>query len=574
MFPVHKRLIILSIWALLLPVFSASLGVTQAAFSDVSEKHPYALDVQFLESRGVVSGSTFEPEAFITRQELAKWLLKNAGFIDESYEMKTRKFITDVMPKENEFAPYIYRLVDIGVLEKEKGREKLMFEPRKKLTKKEALEWVFLVEGVSVPLIFDENTFKATDVRPSSPNAPLIHRAVELGLLSPGKTKPNSYLKRGEAAHFLRAIKSSANNVTITLVPSSTSSLVSNPKYDVLLTAWDQILNNYLRRDQVNQDALVYAAVEGMVKELKDKYSGFERPEDNALLETLSGQIEGIGAVIQLKDEEVIIVTPLDGSPAEKAGLMPNDKIVEINGTKVSGLKLSEIVAKIKGKKGTEVTLGIERKGKKLSFTIMRDIVKIISVNYAKTPDLIGIVTLNEFSVRSDSEFREAVSKIEQSPPKGLILDLRNNPGGFLTKSIDIAGYFIEKGKAVVSVKYPQKTETLNSSGSASLAKFPLIVLVNKGSASASEILAGALKDHGIGKIIGETTFGKGTVQELSDFSDGSTLKLTVAEWLTPSGHSIEGNGVSPDIEIILTDEDYEAKRDPQMERALLELRK
>jgi carboxyl-terminal processing protease len=319
---------------------------------------------------------------------------------------------------------------------------------------------------------------------------------------------------------------------------------------------------------------MVYGAIDGLVKELDDKHSSFERPGDNALLESLSGEIEGIGAVIQMRDEEVVVISPIVDSPAQKAGLLPDDVITAVDDVDVKGMTLTAVVARIKGKKGTIVKLTVRRGGEKLNLAITRDKVKLVSVSLSWTPDNIAKITLSSFGENTISEFQSIVEEIQKKQTLGIVLDLRNNPGGFLSTSLSIAGYFIQAGERVTVVKYADREDPQNSTGSAALGSYKIVVLVNKGSASASEIIAGALQDYVLAKVIGETTFGKGTVQELSDFSDGSSLRLTVAEWLTPKGRLIEKNGIAPDIEVKMTDEDRKANRDPQMEKALEELRK
>lgn len=545
-----------------------------AAFTDVPQNHPYASDINYLQQRGIVQENTFSPEEPMTREVFAKWVLKNAGFINEDYQLKTKVRIPDVRPKENPYTPYIYKMIDLGAVELPVNKKAFFFHPNSPMKVSETLEWIFLVEGIPVPKIFNEDQFQATDVSKSAKVAPLIDKAINLGMVSPGKMRPYRKLKRSETAHFLKVVKNTAPTLTVTIVPTAESNLAQSQKYDILITTWNKILQNYLHRDQLNKDNLIYGAIEGLVKELSDKHSDFERPGDNAILDSLSGEVEGIGAVIQMKDDEVVVVAPIAGSPAEKAGLLANDIITSVDDLPVKDMKLNEVVAHIKGKKGTQVKLAIKRNETMLSFTITRDIVKIVSVLLKFTEDNIAVLSLQDFGAHANEEFEKAVKEIVAKNAKGVVLDLRNNPGGFLDASIQVAGYFVKNGDKVASVRYPDHEDTYNSSGEAQLAGYKIIVITNAGSASASEILAGALQDYNLAKIVGEKTFGKGTVQELSDFTDGSTLKLTVAEWLTPKGTSIEKNGVTPEIEVKITDEDRKAGKDPQMEKALEELRK
>ncbi len=550
-----------------------------AKFSDVKGDNPYASDITKLESNGIIIGDTFGPDELVKRGEFASWLLKYSGFNQEYYETKTKRRFGDVKLNAHPLSAYVYRLVEIGAV-KEPSSKYPSFKPDDPISFKEALELTFFVQGVPVPKIFDTTQFNALDINVKSKIAPLIHTAMVRGVIPAGIVKPYKKTTRAEAAHIIVASKSSTPGLTVTILGtqiggSASNDITQNPRFDTLSQAWNRILGNYLRRDDIQKEQLIYGAITGMVKELGDKHSSFERPGDNAVVDSLSGQVEGIGAVIQEKDDFVIIVTPIVGSPAEKAGLLPKDVILKVNDVEVKGKKATEVANLIKGKKGTQVTLTIQRGGTgttPLTFTITRDVVKIISADLKRTNDNVATIQLVNFGEKTSKEFLEVVKQLQTSKPRGIILDLRNNPGGYLDTAIDIAGYFIKSEQNVSIVKYHDREEEQKSHGKTELAGIPLVIIVNNGSASASEILAGALQDYGLAKIVGEQSYGKGTVQELSNFNDGSTIKLTVAEWLTPNRRSIEKNGITPDVVVKLTDEDRKAGRDPQMERALLEL--
>lgn len=561
--------------AISLQILTFGLPQALAVYSDVKPDARYIKDIEYIEDLGLVPESQFRPDEAITREDFAKWLLKNAGFNNENYKLKSRKGVLDVNVK-NPNAPYIYRLIDLGVLELEKkGKDRLLFKPKQTITRAQALTWIFQVEGIPVPKIIDENEqFPATDIKATSTLAPLIEKAVKIGILSPGKARPTQKLKRAEAAHFLKTAQNSTPNYTVTILQTQTGTITKNSKYDIMLATWNRILESYLHKADLKEDDLMYGAIEGMVKELDDKYTTFERPGNNAVVDSLSGEVEGIGAVIEMKDEDLVIVSPLPGSPAEKGGLLPQDIIREVDGVSIKGLSLTQAVSKIKGKRGTEVKLTIERAGKTLPFAITRELIKIVSVSEKRTEDNISIITLNDFGSHAYAEFKKIIESYAVNKPAGVVLDLRNNPGGYLDVSTQIAEHFIKSGDVITIIRYPNHQEEQTSNGTGELAQYRMKVLVNGGSASASEILAGALQDYGIATIIGEKTYGKGTVQELSDFNDGSTLKMTVAEWLTPKGRSIQKNGVLPDIEVKIADEDRKSGRDPQMDKALSELRK
>lgn len=556
----------------LLIVLLSSVSIGNAKFSDVEEQNPYRDAIEYLELNDIYSGSSFYPKQSITRGEFAEWILRNAGFSDSAYEPITRVRFKDVPLKKLPQAPYIYKLIDVGVIDFT-DFDQSKFNPKQTITKREALEWLFSLEGISVPKIFDETLFKATDVDVHSPHAAIVNKALSLEILEPGKVGIHYKLSRALAAHFLQKTSIGKNVVTIQLVNENDADFVNSKEYDTLVATWNRINSHYLRKDTIDRSKLLYGAVEGIVDELDDKHSTFERPGDNALVESLNGQVEGIGAVLNDQDGEIVVVTPIIGSPAEKAGILPNDIIREVDGMLVKGMKLKEIVSRIKGKKGTSVKIKVLREQDFKTFTIIRDIVKIKSVNYEWTEDAIFIIRISTFGSTTDAEFAAALEVMKEKEPKGIIIDLRYNPGGFLHVVNAMAGHFIPKGDVITTVRYPDHSEKENSNGTGELKGKKIVVLVNKGSASASEILAGALQDYKIATIIGETTYGKGTVQELDDFIDGSTLKLTIAEWLTPKGNEIDGKGITPDIIVKNTAQKTSTnqkknKKDIQLERA------
>lgn len=566
-----KTLTILVAAILFFNTLSLNNSFTAKAFSDVAEGSKYSQAIKILEEKEIVKGDSFRPYEFITKEEFARWMLQYKGVNADKYTKKTKKNFSDVKRIKNPNYGYIYKLVDLGVLNIESKSTK--FNPQGKLTRLNAIKWIFELEGIATPKVLNEEEFLAKDVKPNSDIGPIVDKAIKLGMLEPGNIKPMEYLRRNEAAHYLKVAKSNASTITVTIVPSTDSDMIRNGKYDVMVRTWNKIFDSYYKKDSVNKDDLVYSAIEGMVKGLGDKYSDFERPGNNSVIDSLSGEVEGIGAVLQKKEEAIVVVAPIVNSPAEKAGLLPNDEITAVNDKDIKGMTLSQVVALIKGKKGTSVKLTVKRGAKTLSMEIIRDIVKIPTLNTERTDDNILIITLNDFGANCVAEMEKVIEDVKTNKPKAIIFDLRNNPGGYLTAAVDIGGFFIPRGQRVASVKYPNHEEVFNSTGNAELGSIKTAVLVNGGSASASEIVAGALQDYGVIKVIGEKTFGKGTVQEVSSMQDGSVLKLTVAEWLTPKGRSIQKNGIMPDIEVKLTEEDRAAKKDPQLDRALSELR-
>jgi len=315
--------------------------------------------------------------------------------------------------------------------------------------------------------------------------------------------------------------------------------------------------------------------VAGAVAGLGDPYSVFFPPKDAQEFQNeLSGQFEGIGAEVAIKNQELVVVTPLDDSPALKAGLKAGDFIYKIDGTATAGLSVEEAVAKIRGTAGTKVILTIVRKGqdKPIEVPIVRAQIEVKSVSYEikeVNGKKIGYLKISRFGDDTEGLFNQAVSDFLVKNVNGIAVDLRNNPGGYLDTAVALAGNWVEEGKTVVIQRYGDGTEdTHKSKGPARLSGIPTVVLINGGSASASEILSGALHDHNLAQLVGEKSFGKGSVQELIDLRDNAELKITVAKWLTPNGHDLNKDGLEPDVKVELTDADFQADKDPQLDKA------
>jgi carboxyl-terminal processing protease len=302
----------------------------------------------------------------------------------------------------------------------------------------------------------------------------------------------------------------------------------------------------------VNKQALINGATEGMVEALGDPYTEFFTASESQDFDNqLAGKVEGIGAEVGTKDGVITIIAPLDGSPAQKAGLKPGDQVVKIDGKSTDSTSLSDAVNKIRGNKGTKVTLTINRAGfaQPQDFTITRDVITVPSVTERLQQTGISYIQITQFGDDTSSAFKKAISQAASQHPKGIILDLRGNPGGFLTAAVDVASQFIPQGKVVVQEREHGKLQdqlTAESGGTFTSSSIPLAVLVDGGSASASEIVAGALQDYHRGWLIGQQTFGKGSVQDLINLPAGQSLKLTVAHWYTPAGHGINGKGLTP----------------------------
>ncbi len=306
--------------------------------------------------------------------------------------------------------------------------------------------------------------------------------------------------------------------------------------------------------EKVDRVKLIDGAIEGMIKQLDDPYSTYLNPKAAGdFHSSLQSSFQGIGAEVTLKNGKVTIVSPFKGSPAEKAGLRPEDQIISVDGKSVEGLSLTDAVSKIRGPKGSKVILEITRAGLNtpMNITVVRDEIPIITV-YSSVIDQggkkIGKIEITQFSTETANDFKKQLAELEGKGIQGLIVDVRGNPGGLLNSVINIANDLVPKGGTIVKIEYSDgKKESFASENRNG--KYPIVVLADKGSASAAEILAAAMKENG-SKVIGTSTFGKGTVQNTQNLSDQSQLKLTIAKWLTPDGNWIHKKGLAPSITV------------------------
>ncbi|WP_338447896.1 S41 family peptidase [Niallia oryzisoli] len=325
-------------------------------------------------------------------------------------------------------------------------------------------------------------------------------------------------------------------------------------EFDKLFAAFDTLKNNYY--EEVDQEKMINGAINGMVESLDDPYSDYmDAKEAKGFHESISSSFEGIGAEIQEQDGYITIVSPIKDSPAEKAGLKPNDKVLSVDGKSIQGMSATEAVLLIRGEKGTTVKLSIQRPGveEQMEVPIVRDTIPIETVYGEMLEDGIAKVQITSFSENTAKELVTTLQDLKKQGMKGLILDLRQNPGGLLDQAISISSLFLPDKEVVVQVEDRNgNRQEMRSSSSKDDPNVPLVVVVDKGSASASEILAAAVKESGNATLVGETTFGKGTVQKAQDFSDGSNLKFTTEKWLTPKGNWIHKKGIKPDIEASL----------------------
>ena len=351
--------------------------------------------------------------------------------------------------------------------------------------------------------------------------------------------------------------------------------IVNKKYYDPTNNAqdWNKWRYRYENKLKTKEDA--YVAIETMLSSLNDPYTRFLDPKEfNEETESIKGSLKGIGTQIGLRDGELVIIAPLEDSPAEKAGLLADDRILEINGESTKGINIDAAADKIRGEKGTTVTLLIQRKGvpNKL-YSVVRDEIEVKSVSCkppfetTKIPNDIQYIRLSSFISKNAAGEIESILN-NSSGMKGFIIDLRSNPGGLLTNAIYISDMLL-KGGVIVSTVDRDSYKTTTRARYQQVTDKPIVVLINKGSASASEILSGALKDNHRATIVGEQSFGKGLVQEINKLPDEAGMNITIQRYLTPSGTDINKKGITPDVMVELTKENVEAKKDVQLEKAI-----
>ncbi len=326
----------------------------------------------------------------------------------------------------------------------------------------------------------------------------------------------------------------------------------------VVEEAWNIIFRDYVDRDKLDADEVSGGAITGMIEALDDPYSSYLSEETQQMgRSSLQGELEGIGAQVGIRDGQITIIAPIDDSPAAEAGVRAGDVILEIDGQSTAEMSLAEAVLKIRGPKGTAVSLLIQHRDAAAPVTIeiVRDRIELDSVRLEMMGD-IAYIQITHFSVRTGEEMAPVAERVIEEGASGVILDLRSNPGGVLDVVVDVASFFLREG-VVARVVDNRGQETVYSiEAGDTVISAPVVVLTDSFSASGSEVLAGALQDHNRAVVAGQQTFGKGSVNVLHELQDGSAIFLTVARWLTPDGRRIEGEGISPDIELDLEGEE------------------
>ncbi len=557
-----------------------------AFYDDVNEETPYYEEIKFLYENGKLpenSTNLFKPNDLLTKSFIYEMIL-SAARIPLNQEPNLPYSDTS---NDAQYAKYLQTAIDLNII-KPSGQNSL-FDPDLPLGKYSALQIFFNNLGVGVNPFVDPNFFPFSDVSATSYIAPVAQKAHEVGILDEENNDKFGMAKRidrATSAHYLYLIslyleKESAEIPTFEIFLEQGVSvetvyeeeLLESEKFSDFAEIWSALKNEYLykKEENIDGDKLISDAIKGMLTNIKDKYTTYEDPDsESSILDSISSEFEGIGIMIDLIGTDITIITPLKGSPAEKAGLKSNDIITAVDNEPVEGQTIAEISKKIKGPAGTNVKVTIKRDNQKLDFEITRGLIALTSTNYElmtnKDGKKVAYIELTSFSEKSYDEFKSAAEALIKDNPIGFVIDLRNNPGGYVDQALPIISLFTNEEKPIVTFVYPDGTkEKFRSDGNGLLNKYKTVILINEGSASASEIMAGALSDWERATIIGETSYGKGSVQELREYNDGSVFKFTTSKWLTPNYTDISKSGITPDETI----SNHGSSEDLQLKRAL-----
>lgn len=555
-------------------------SIANASFSDVRGDHSYAGPIQYLQDYGIVDPTTtkFYPDKQITRGELYELVWKAAGFKSDNTPIVDTGF-TDV-PVDSKYAPYVKKAVDSGILKK--GG---LFNTSERVNRIDALKYIFDVMGIGITRVFDKKDVTFKDLKNNSDWAPLGKTALEFDIWTDKQRfNPKQKITRGEVAYFILKIASQLGNSTQTIkvtdgitipVIAQGSTFISNDEFRVLDEVWNRVHDKFVFRDKIDDRKLIQGAISGMVDALGDKYSIFQGPSDaKNFTDSLSGEFEGIGISIDTVDGKIVIVSPIKGTPANEAGLKSNDIIVEVNKKSTEGLTLSDVANLVKGPAGTSVELLIDRAGVKITFNVTRKKIKLDAVT-GEMKGNAGYISIRNFTSSSGVDFGNVLKDLLKKNPASIIIDLRDNPGGYLDASLLMLDKILSKKTRLASLVFakretaeeylrdsvgqegraeldPVKPEVIfYSLGNGEIFNLPVKVLINGGSASASEIMTASLKENNKALVIGEKSFGKGTVQEIIDFTDGSFFKQTIGHWQTPKENNLTANPITPDITVV-----------------------
>lgn len=535
--------------ALVLFVFTSSSVF--ASYNDVPTSHENYKGVSYVELQGGSNGAeTFRPDDKITRAELFKLVFKVFGTSTDGVNLSST--FSDV-DKNAWYAPYSELAIRYDLI----SSDKKLFEPAKLVSKIEAMQILYRVYGIAAPVLSNSKKVQIfKDITADHPYNSFIQRAVTLEIFEDNINKmfyPYESITRGDFADMLFMFDQWYTNTSM----SANTDISEIYKSEILKDIWKRVLSNFYLEEgsEIDKEVLFQAMVKGMLQSLDDPYTTFIGGSDSQeFVNHLTGDFEGIGAYLfqDEKSGKVYVSSFVDGSNAPEVGMKAGDQIEEVDGVSILGMDYNEIVSRIKGPAGTTVTLKIRRGNTAKTYTVERRALKLVIEEGEIVEGDIWYVDINVFSDTSFIEVNEILKelKTQVANPSGIVFDLRSNGGGYLNSALSIAGHFVPNSEPLVQLDYGSYIETINNSGKGEYNGIPLFVLIDGFSASASEILAAALQEKADATLIGSTSYGKGTAQKLTQYWDGSILKITIAHWLTPDGNTIDEVGIEPDIEV------------------------
>lgn len=556
-----------------------------AEFPDVLKDNAQYSAILYLQDQGIIKGyedGTFQPDKLITKAEFYKIAFQTIGFTPKEQSYKT--LFQDV-PEESWFTPYVNKALELGLIHYKPNAYN--FYPQDPVSHIEALRLVLPLKGVPTPYVSTVEPATFNDVNNAYTYKYIVDGAYNAGVYVYNKNNffiANKSLTRGDAAELLYKAAFYQNigeipEISIQLTdPSnydtSESSLFENPKFPIFLNVWNKIDTQYLNKEDIDENELVYGAINGMVKTLSDPYSKFESPDTAIDLQnSLNGTFEGIGTVLDTYNNQFIIIGIIEDSPAYDAGLKTGDIITKVDNVDITKYTIDELLDAIKGTAGTKVNITVSRGTESKTFTVIREKIVLNTVLLETAsidiPSDIGYISIYQFTGSTINEFETLIANTAEEHPRGLILDLRDNPGGYLQSAYDVLNHFIAKDEIISKIKTANQVFDQKSTGDGELSTLPIVILVNKNTASAAEVVAGALQEKINAKLVGTQTYGKGTVQEVSVFNDGSLLKLSIANWLTPGDVNVDKVGLKPDYMVEESKDDVLGKTDSQLLKAI-----
>lgn len=538
---------------ILIATLTFFIGIhTSFAFEDIKNTGTIT---RLLEKEVIKENDYFSPEEVCTRETFITWALKNIGE-DVTGENIAEPF-ADVK-RQDSARPFIGRAWQMGVID-----TNILFKPKDPIAKIDALRIALYLEGVAIPRGGFTLTKEFDDIPKTAINKGVLWKSMDMRIArTESTTHFGTYdeMTRIECAKIIDAI---SLNRRAEQVIYDVNTSPDKPKEEIFDEVWDILKSEYLRSEGIDSEQMMEEAIKGTVNSLEDPYTVYFDDEETSNFLTGVGMVTqyGIGAQVGYNEEgQVIIVKPLKGSVSEEAGLRPGDIFIEVDGVNVSkgDMSLEEVVSLIKGKKGSIVEVKMQRGESFLNKKIVRSPIEMKSTFSRKWGDYL-LIQIDFFGDDTVEIFRKAVKENESLAKNGIILDLRNNPGGFMDTATDLLGHLLPDGSIGVRTKSRDMGHKEYLKGPADMTEYPLVILVNEYSASASEIVAGAIQDYKRGAVLGQQTYGKGTAQQLMQFYDGSSLKVTFAEWLTPQARAIDGVGITPDYIFDTIEKDTES---------------